>query len=175
MNNHAIKSGAITGVISIVVSLLIYLVDPTLFGVWWIMLSISLIYLILIVYFGVQHRKEIGGFMPFGKAWIYSMLALTIYSLIGTLFSILLFTAIDPDLPGIVTDAVVENSESMMRSFGTPEDMMDEQLEKARNDSMERFTVVGNLKGFGWGLIVNAILSLITGAIIKKKEPEFEE
>ncbi|MEQ8904879.1 DUF4199 domain-containing protein [Ekhidna sp.] len=174
MNNHAIKSGLITGVISIVLSLLIYIVDPTIFAIWWLMLLLMLVYVGIVTYFGIQHRNLEGGYLSFGKAWVYSMTALVTYSLVGMVFSILLFTVIDPELSEIVTDAVVEKSEAMMRNFGMPEDQMDEALEKTRTDTLDRFTVMGSLKGFAWGLIINAILSLISGAIIKKKEPELE-
>ncbi|MEQ9465912.1 MAG: DUF4199 domain-containing protein [Ekhidna sp.] len=174
MNNHAIKSGLITGVISIVLSLLIYIVDPTIFAIWWLMLLLMLFYVGVITYFGIQHRNQEGGYLSFGKSWVYSFTALVSYSIVGTLFSILLFTVIDPELSEIVTDAVVEKSEAMMRNFGMPDDQLDEALEKTRNDTLERFTIAGSLKGFAWGLVANAVLSLIAGAIIKKKEPELE-
>ncbi|WP_462248028.1 DUF4199 domain-containing protein [Ekhidna sp.] len=174
MNNHAIKSGVMLSVISIVLTLLFYLIDPTLLAKWWVGIGILVISIALVAYFGIQHRNEIGGFMAFGKAWIYSMQLLVVAGLIGTIFNILLYNVIDPELPVIVADQAVENAEAMMANFGMPEDQMDEALEKTRTDTLERFTVTGSLVGFLWGLIVYAILSLITGAIIKKKEPELE-
>ena len=174
MNNHAIKSGIMLGVISIVLTLLLYLVDSTLLAQWWVGIGILLISIFLVVYFGIQHRKEIGGFMPFGKAWIYSIQLLIAAGLISTVFNILLYNVIDTELSGIVANQAVENTESIMRNFGMAEDQMDEALEEARTGTLDRFTVSGLLVGFLWGLIVYAILSLITGAIIKKKEPELE-
>jgi len=174
MNNHAIKSGVMTGIISIVLSMLIYIIDPTIFAIWWLMLLLMLIYVGLIIYFGIQHREQEGGFLSFGQAWVYSFTGLVTYGLIATIFSVLLYNIIDPELPEIVTDAVVEKSEAMMLSFGMPEDQLDEALEKTRVDTLERFTVIGALKGFLWGLIIYAILSLISGAIVKKNEPELE-
>ena len=175
MNNHAIKSGLMVGVISIVVTLLLYLVDPTMLAAMWVGITIFVVILALVAYFGIQHRKEVGGYMAFGKAWVYSMQVFIVAGILGTVFNILLYNVIDPELPGIIADKAVENAESMMRNFGMPEDQMDEALDKAREDTINRTSVVGSLTGFLWGLIVYAILSLITGAIIKKKEPEFEE
>ncbi|WP_425392578.1 DUF4199 domain-containing protein [Ekhidna sp.] len=174
MNNHAIKSGVMLGVIGIVLTLLFYIVDPTLLAQWWVGILILLLSLALVAYFGIQHRKEIGGYMAFGKAWVYSMQLFVVAGLLGTIFNILLYNVIDPELPAIVAEQAVENAESMMRNFGMPEDQMDEALEKARTDTLDRFSVQGSLIGFLWGLIIYAILSLITGAIIKKKEPELE-
>ncbi|MEO9871118.1 DUF4199 domain-containing protein [Ekhidna sp.] len=173
MNNHAIKSGLIVGVISIVLNLLIYIVNPAFLVSMW-MILFFLIFIALVSYFGIQHRKEIGGFMAFGKAWVYSMQLLVVAGIIGTVFNILLYNVIDPELPTMLADQSVENAEAMMQNFGMPEDQMEEALEKSRNDTLDRFTVTGSIVGFLWGLIVYAILALITGAIIKKKEPEFE-
>ncbi|MEP1033779.1 DUF4199 domain-containing protein [Ekhidna sp.] len=173
MNNHAIKSGLMLGVIGIVLTLLIYIVDPTFLVSMW-MLLFFLIFIVLVSYFGIQHRKEIGGYMAFGKAWIYSMQLLVVAGIVATIFNILLYNVIDPELPSMLADQSVENAEAMMSRFGMPEDQMDEALEKTRTDTLDRFTVMGSIKGFLVGLIFYAILSLITGAIIKKKEPELE-
>lgn len=173
MNNHALKSGLYIGLITIVVSLLMYIVDPTSFAIWWLQILLFIIGVaILVTYFGIQYRKQEGGYLTFGKAWIHSMITFVVAGFLGTIFSILLFTVIDPELANVVTDAVVEKTEAMMVSFGMPEDQLDEALEKTRTDTLERFTVAGSLKGFAWSLIFYAILSLITGAIVKKKEPE---
>ncbi|MEO9482105.1 MAG: DUF4199 domain-containing protein [Ekhidna sp.] len=173
MNNHAIKSGLMLAVISIVLTLLIYIVNPATLASMWMMLFF-LVFIALVSYFGIQHRKEIGGFMAFGKAWVYSMQLLVVAGLIMTIFNILLYNVIDPELPVILADQSVENAEAMMSRFGMPEDQMDEALEKTRTDTLDRFTVMGSIKGFLFGLIFYAILALITGAIIKKKEPELE-
>ena len=173
MNNHAIKSGLMVGVISIVLTLLIYIVNPAGLASMW-MLLFFLVFIALVSYFGIQHRKEIGGYMAFGKAWVYSMTMLVVAGLVMTIFNILLYNVIDPELPTILADQAVENAESMMSRFGMPEDQMDEALEKTRTDTLDRFTVMGSIKGFLFGLIFYAILALITGAIIKKNEPELE-
>ena len=174
MNKHAIKSGIIIGVITIVITLLMYLVDPTVMASMVAGLGILAISLGLVAYFGIQYRNEEGGFMPFGKSWIYSMQAFVIAGLIGTIFRILLFNVIDPELSTIVADAMIENQESMMSSFGMPEDQMEEALDKARESTLDGFTPMGSIIGFLWFLIGYAIFSLITGAIIKKNEPEVE-
>lgn len=173
MNNHAIKSGLIVGIISIVLTLVIYVVNAALLVSMWMML-LFLVLIFLVSYFGIQHRKEIGGFLSFGKSWMYSMQLLVAAGILGTIFNILLYNVIDPELPAMLADQSVENAAEMMSSFGMPEDQMEEALDKTRTDTLDRFTVMGAIKGFAIGLIFYAILSLITGAIIKKKEPEFE-
>jgi len=171
MNNHAIKSGLIVGVISIILVLLIYLINPALMASMW-MFSLVLVSIALTAYFGIQHRNEEGGYMDFGKAWMYSFQLLAVAGIVGTIFNILLYNIIDPELPETLADQAVSNTEAMMGRFGMPEDELDDALEKTRQDTLDRTTVTGSLKGFLWGLIMYAVFSLITGAIIKKKEPE---
>ncbi|NQZ77368.1 MAG: DUF4199 domain-containing protein [Ekhidna sp.] len=102
------------------------------------------------------------------------MQVFVVTGLLALVFNILLYNVIDPELPELLADQSVENAESMMRNFGMPEDQMDEALEKTRTDTLERMSIGGQLQGFGIGLIIYAVLSLISGAIIKKKEPELE-
>lgn len=174
MINNAARSGVLVGVISIVVALLIYIIDATLFIKWWLGLSLLVINLGLISYFGIQYRKEIGGFMSFGEAFKYSILVFIVAGFLGTFFNVILFNVIDPELPELLTDASVEQTEKMLNSFGTPDDAKDEALQKVKEDTPASFTPLGQLKNFGIAIILYAIFSLITAAIIKRKEPELE-
>lgn len=172
MNQNAIRSGLIVGVIGIIISLLLYIVNPTLFGNSWLMLGLGVFNLVLITYFGVKYRNDNGGFLSFKDSYVYAAITMVAMVVVTTIFSFVLFSVVDPGLPEIIADAAVENAESMMRSFGTPEEVMEEQLEKARQDTVDRFTVGGTFKGAGIRILINLVLCLILAAIIKKKEPE---
>jgi phage shock protein PspC (stress-responsive transcriptional regulator) len=43
-----------------------------------------------------------------------------------------------------------------------------------REASASNFTLIGQLKGFGFGLIAYAIIALILGAILKKKDKSLD-
>jgi hypothetical protein len=172
MIKHAIKSGATLGAIGIVITLLLYIINPAALAIWWLGIVILIIFLGLLVFFGFQFRKEEGGYLSFGKAWMYSFQLLIVAGLISTLFNIILYNVIDPQLPEVIADVAVQNAEKMMQRFGMPADQMDEALEESRKSTIDRFTAVGQIKSFAWGLIFYAIVSLITGLILKKKKPE---
>lgn len=174
MNKHAIKSGVILGVISVVITLLVYLINVNLFAAWWYFIIPLVISLTLVSYFGIKFRDENGGYMTFGKAWVYSFITFLVAGVISLLFQILLYTVIDPEIPGILIKAQMENQEAILSNFGMPEDQMEEALEGARESIENSMTVGGMIQGFLILLIIYAIGALITGAIIKKKEPEFE-
>ena len=176
MNSNAIKSGVILGVVSIVISLLIYLIDYTLMvNLWYLLLISPIITIAVTSYFGMSYRKDSGGYLAFGKSYLYAVICILTASLVATVWSILLLQVIDPELPQMLTDTAVENQESMMANFGAPQDAIDDAVEKSRTDMEENMTIGGQVKGFfTTSLLFTAILSLIAALFIKKKEPEFE-
>ena len=173
MKDHALKSGVILGVVGILISLIVYIIDPLLMIKWWFSLSSLVLFIALVSYFGIQYREMLGGFVSFKIAYIYSILTFVLAGLIGTAFSILLFQVIDPDLPQLMSEAIIEQTVEMMEGFGANQEIIDEAIEDA--DPAASFTVMGQIKSFGMVLIFYAVMSLITGAIIKRKEPEFSE
>ncbi|MDC1516159.1 DUF4199 domain-containing protein [Cyclobacteriaceae bacterium] len=173
MKDHALKSGVILGVVGILISLIVYIIDPLLMIKWWFSLSSLVLFIALVSYFGIQYREMLGGFVSFKIAYIYSILTFVLAGLIGTAFSILLFQVIDPDLPQLMSEAIIEQTVEMMEGFGANQEIIDEAIEDA--DPAASFTVMGQIKSFGMVLIFYAVMSLITGAIIKRKVPDFTE
>ncbi|MGI9552595.1 MAG: DUF4199 domain-containing protein [Aurantibacter sp.] len=172
--SHVIKWGLIIGIINIIVVLLVYMVDVTMM-VGFSFLGIFLVLNIaLIIYAGIEWRKANGGFLSFKSAFLTTFFTFVVAGLLGTAFNLLLYNVIDTGLSETLTDASIEQAESMMERFGMPEDQMDEALEKARADATDRFSIGGQLMGFVYGLIFYAVISLIVGAIIKRKNPEEE-
>lgn len=169
---HAIRFGAIIGGVSVVLTLLLYAIDYSLLADWKIGLFFLALFIGLVIYGGINYRNQIGGFISYGKAFQHGYIALIAGGIIGTIFSLLLYTVIDPDLPQKLSDAAIEQSEAMMRGFGMPEDQLETQLDKMREEMPARFSPVGILKQFGWGLLINAIIVAITSIFVKRKEPE---
>ena len=91
--------------------------------------------------------------------------------MIGSISNILLYEVIDPDLAGLLVETSIENTARMMESFGAPSSQIDEALAQMETDLQQQFSALGVIKSYGWGLIIYAVLSLITGLIIRKNEP----
>jgi hypothetical protein len=66
----------------------------------------------------------------------------------------------------------MENAEKMMESFGMPADQMDKALEDARTRTEGQFSVSGLAISYGIGLIIYAVLSLVTSIFVRKNPPE---
>lgn len=171
----AIKPGLTIGLVSLALTFIAYFIDSTLLGSAWFGLVAIVVFFVLMIYFGKQYRSELGGFMSFGTAFNFSFIAIVISGLVGLIGQILLFQVIDPSLAGVLADQAFETSLSMMESFGQDPDAMDPAvLEKIKSDTASSFTMAGQLKNFGFGLIVYAIIALILGAILKKRDKSLD-
>jgi hypothetical protein len=169
--SNIVRWGLITGGVSVVFSILLYVIDYTLMVQLKVLFIALAIYLGLAIYGGIDYRKSIGGFMSYGKAFQHGFLILAISALVATLFNALMYNVIDTELPKKLTEASIENTRAMMENFGAPEDSIDQALEKAEESSKEQFTIVGQLKGYFYILIFSAIMALISALVVRKKEP----
>jgi hypothetical protein len=171
----AIKPGLTIGLVSLALTFIAYFIDSTLLGSAWFGLVAIVVFFVLIIYFGKQYRAELGGFMSFGTAFNFSFITILISGLVGLVGQILLFQVIDPSLAGVLADQAFETQMSMMAKFGQDPDTMDPALlEQMKTSTVDSFTLMGQLKTFGFGLIVYAIIALILGAILKKKDKSLD-
>lgn len=171
----AIKPGLTIGLVSLAITFIAYFIDATLLGSGWFLLVALIVFIVLIIYFGKQYRAELGGFMSFGTAFNFCFIAIVISGLIGLIGQILLFQVIDPSLAGVLSDQAFDNAIGFMESLGQDPDTMDPAiLDKMRTDTAASFTLAGQLKNFGFGLIVYAIIALILGAILKKRDKSLD-
>jgi hypothetical protein len=171
----AIKPGITMGLVSLAVTFIAYFIDSTLLASGWFALVALVIFFALIIYFGNQYRTEIGGFMTFGTAFNFSFIAILISGIIGLVGQMLLFHVVDPELPGVLADLTYSNQLGFMEKIGQNPDNMDPSLLQQMKESSEnQFTLVGQIKAFGIGIIFYAIIALILGAILKKKDKSLE-
>ena len=171
----AVRPGIILGLVSLVLTYVAYFIDSSYLASGYFGLVALVLFFALIIYFGKEYRKEVGGFMSFGTAFNFSFFAILISGVIGLIGSILLFHVIDPSLPQVLGDITFESQLEMMGNFGaSPDSLAPEVLDDMREASASNFTLVGQLKGFGIGLIAYAIIALILGAILKKKDKSLD-
>ncbi len=171
----AVRPGLIIGLVSLVITYIAYFIDSSYLASGYFGLIALVLFFGLIIFFGKEFRKESGGFLTFGNAFNFSFFAILISGLIGLIGNILLFHVIDPTLPQVLGDLTFETQLEMMESFGqNPDSMPSETLDAMKEASASNFTLVGQLKGFGFGLIAYAIIALILGAILKKRDKSLD-
>ncbi|MES2827890.1 MAG: DUF4199 domain-containing protein [Bacteroidota bacterium] len=173
INSLSIKNGLIIGGISVVLSLVMYFVDPLMaFTNWWIGLVLLVVFLALLVYSGQTIRKEVGGFWTFGEAFKSFLIMGLIITAISTVYNVVLMKVIDPDLPARAGAAIDENTRTMMAKFITDEDQLEEALAKS-GSGQSKLEINGKnlVTGIGVSLAMYGVLSLILAAIMKKNPP----
>jgi hypothetical protein len=171
----AVRPGIILGLVSLVLTYVAYFIDSSYLASGYFGLVVLVLFFALIIYFGKEYRKEVGGFMSFGTAFNFSFFAILTSGVIGLIGNMLLFQVIDPSLPQVLGDITFESQLKMMENFGaSPDSLAPEVLDDMRKASASNFTLVGQLKGFGFGLIAYAIIALILGAILKKKDKSLD-
>lgn len=168
---HAVRFGAIIGGIGVAITALLYVIDLALLADWKVGIFLILVFLGMVIYAGINYRREAGGFLSYGKAFQHGYVTLIVGGFISTLFQILLYHVIDPSIPAALTDISIEKAEEMLAGFGMSGETLDKAIEQARIDTPKRFTVVGLLTQFAWGFLVNAIISVITSIFVKKNPP----
>jgi hypothetical protein len=168
---HAAKSGLILGGIGAALTAVIYAVDVALLADWKVGIFLLIVFLGLVIYTGINYRKEAGGFLSYGKAFQHGYVTLIVAGLVSTVFQILLYHVIDPSIPATLTDVSLEMAESMMTSFGASGDALDKAMEEQRIAIPARFTVVGLIKTYAWQFVSSAVVSVITSIFVKKNEP----
>ena len=171
----AVKPGLIIGLVTLVLTYLAYFIDAALLTAWYYGLVIMVLFFGLIIYFGKEYRKEAGGFLSFGSAFSVSFFAILISGVVGLVGNILLFQVIDPTLPQVLGQLTFETQLEWLEYFGqSPDSIPPGELEKIREESASNYTLVGQLKGFGFGLIAYAIIALILAAILKKRDKSLD-
>ncbi|WP_143960616.1 DUF4199 domain-containing protein [Litoribacter populi] len=170
----AIRAGLILGLISTAITFLVYFIDFTLLASGWLGFGSFAIMLAVVIYFGIEYRKEIGGFMSFGKAFQFSFFALVVSALIASIGSILLFNVVDPNLPVTLGDVQLENTLAIMDRFGAADALSADQIDEMRNGFYDNYKIVGVVKSFGFLIIGSAFFALILGVIIKKRDKSLD-
>ncbi|MBL7865096.1 MAG: DUF4199 domain-containing protein [Cyclobacteriaceae bacterium] len=169
--SHALKHGIILGVISIILVVVCYVVAFSFMVTFKFIAIVLLICLGYVIYAGINYRNEIGGYMGYGQAFQHGILIMLVSGVLGTLFNLLLYNIVDPELGQKMTDAIIANTEEMMANFGAPQASIDQTIEGMRTEMPQQFTPVGQLIGFGKAIIGYVIIALITSLFVRKNVP----
>lgn len=168
MKKEQINLGLTMGAISIILFLLIAISDAG-FGLLTVIGLLGYAAAIVLpIIFIIRKRKANGGFITFGEAFLLSFIGLAIGAAIATVFSMLYVQLVDPEIGERMAYQIVEGMHGFMDG-NVPEEQMKEQLMKAEQDTLDRFSIMGQIKGYFIGLIIYAVISAIIAAIMKKK------
>ena len=162
--------GLTLGVISILITVLIYALNLELFTKWYV----TLINFVIVLVIGIMAVKQVKSidpepFFSFKNAFSAFFLTVLLGSVISIVFTGILFNFVDSEAAQYVQEMTMEASREMMEKFGTPPDQIDAAI--AQQEGTNPFSWKNLFMGFAFSIVLFAILSLIIAAIFKEKDP----
>ncbi|NQV01759.1 MAG: DUF4199 domain-containing protein, partial [Bacteroidia bacterium] len=158
---NGITWGIVAGILMILYSLILYLMDENLnSSINWI----GYLFLIGAMIWGtLEFRKNLpGGFMSYGKAFSASFMIVLFGAILGAIYTYLFFQVIAPEAVNDVIE--LGRQQSLERN---PE-LTDEQLEQAMQMTSFIYTPFGmTIFGFIGNILVGTIVALITSIFLK--------
>jgi hypothetical protein len=170
MQNPFIKYSLYFAVVSLIGTLVIYLVQPELLfnmylGWFWI-----LILIVLMVLAVREKRIKDGGEITLQEGFKQSWVTFSLGMLFSMMISYILTNVIDPDLLELQKDAQIAAIEKMAQSWNLPEESVEKQIDEINNAPSTGFGKL--LMGYFFMLIIGGIPSIIMAAIMKKSNDQ---
>lgn len=170
-----VRYGLLIGAISIVLSVVFRIIDPLMmFTNLWIQLLNAVISIALIVIFGIEIRKALGGYWSFGEAF-RGLMTMSIFIIILTiLYGFVLFKFVDPDMPAKINDASEAVMSQRLAKMGMDQEKIDQTTKMFENGEFKAKlapTFKNEATAFCFSVLFYVILNLIVAACIKKQRP----
>ena len=161
-NEEWLKGGLILAGVSILLTMLTYVIDVSLMVEWWFGIVSLLISMGLLIYLGINYRNDIGGILSYGDAFKFSFLVFFVSYVVGIIFQIALYTVIDPELPEIMKQLTVEKTVEMMEGFGLSDEALDAAIIGVEDGIDEATTPMGMIKSAPLGIFFLLFFSAIS-------------
>jgi len=171
IKKNGINFGIITGVISVLITSSIYLIDLSLMTKWWLGLTILAAYIVIGCVLLSRTKKDLGGFMTFKEGFTGYFISALIGILISTGFSILLFNFIDTETRDLIHEELITFQVENLQKWNVPAGEIKKVVEGMKETP--QFSITGLLYGVLKSLLGSIVFGLILAAIFKKNKPVF--
>jgi hypothetical protein len=142
--------------------LVFYIINVGLLGTFW-PVTIYLHLVFLMVWGGISFRTELGGFQNFKEAFLAVLIISITATVLFDSFGYLLYKVIDPDIPGVIKEKVLENTAAMMERFGTSDDQLEQALDKIKDQDYTptlQSQAIRYVSSFVIGAVLSALIAL---------------
>lgn len=167
VKSNGIKFGIITGVVSILITTLLYAIDIELFISMWVGLISLGLYVVIGILVISNTKKELKGILSFKEAFTTYLISAVIGIYISVIFNIILFNFFDPSLKESLKELTIKASVEMLEKFNSPTSVINETIKKL--EETEQFSTLELLKGSIFSIIFSSLLGLILAAFFKSK------
>lgn len=171
VKKNGISFGLISGLISVVITTLIYVINLEYFTKWWIGVVTILISIILSIMLMITTKKQLKEDFPFKSAFTTYFIYTLIGTSIGVIFNIILFNLIDPAAKDTLRELTTKFTIEMMEKFGAPREAINEALKGIK--TQDQFGISSQIKGLFFTIAFSCIWGLILSAIFKSEKRQF--
>ncbi|MAU77108.1 MAG: hypothetical protein CL831_09630 [Crocinitomicaceae bacterium] len=172
INQLVWQHGGMAALISVILSLVAYILSVELLIGWQLGLAQSVLIITTMIIVGRAIRRDEGGFISYWRVFQHIMLSLLCILCASSLFNFVLFNVINPKLVDVVVDLSLEKVEEMMISFGLEGDLLQETMIETQKEIRNGYTLVGSVKGVVFSSMFGAIIALIVSATQYRIDPQ---
>ena len=172
INQLVWQHGGMAALISVILSLVAYIISVELLLGWQLGLAQSVLILTTMIVVGRAIRLNEGGFISYWRVFQHIMLSLLCILCASSLFNLVLFNVINPELVDVVVDLSLDKVEEMMISFGLEGDLLQETMVETEKEIRNGYTLTGAIKGVVFSSIFGAIIALIVSATQYRIDPQ---
>jgi len=167
VKKNGITFGIITGVVSILITTLIYTFNIKLFTSFWTGLISFLFYISISIVLLAKTKKELSGVFPFKQAFTTYFISAVVGIVVSLIFNILLFNYIDPAAKETIKELSIKYAIEMMKKFNTPTDAINKAISDMQAN--DQFSISQLIKGSIFTIAFSAVFGLILAALFKSK------
>lgn len=166
-----IRYGIIGALIMVIVSFLSYLFYRNLFGSFWTQIGTGFfflaLYLTIPIWGSILFRRERGGIISFGDAFIGALIICALSSAGGSIMQYIIPNVIDTQYPEEITRFLQTTTSEYMEKMGAPDDRINETMKKF---TVEKFKpdLLETSKSYAKALAFGIVISLIIAAFLKR-------
>jgi len=174
----ALNSGLIFGVILVIIQLAFWMfgIMPVGIGKSILLLLFNLLIAVVGIYwFTKSYRNGIlDGYINYGHAFLYGLTVFFLSTIILVIYNYIFNKFIDPEYASRILKATVNSTEEYMRSKGIPDSTISDTIDKINAKGLPSPLKSATTSLIG-GVIMGAIVSLISSAFAKKNKEPFVE
>lgn len=165
IKKNGLTYGVILGVILILTTTTMYVVDLSLFTNWWIGVVNFIIIIGFAIYSSITSKKLLKGIMNYKEAFLSFILPIIIGIALFVLFNILLFNVVDPSAKDELTENIITMTKNMMAKFNVPASEINKAIEEI--EKTDNFGPLAQFKSYFFQIAFYAVLGLLVALIFK--------
>lgn len=170
VKKNGVKFGLISGIISILITSVVYAINIEIFGSFAFGLLLIAFYIGLGVYVVSTTKKELKGNITFKEAFTTYFIYCAIGILLANLFNYLLFSVIDPSAKDQLMEISLKKTIEFMEKFNSPKEAISEAVKQLKEN--DQYSIGNILKGSVFSILFSSLIGLIIAAIFKSKNRE---